>query len=124
MIPKNFSELLGKTLRGAYGMVRNSESIEFATVAGETFILNHTQDCCETVQIEDVCGDVADLIGSPILLAEEVSNVPEPDGHSYAGYSHTWTFYKLATHKGTVTIRWLGESNGYYSECVNFYQVE
>lgn len=73
----------------------------------------HKQDCCESVQIEDVIGDLDDLVGSEILLAEEATD------HIDDRDSQTWTFYKFATMKGAVTVRWLGESNGYYSESVD-----
>jgi hypothetical protein len=77
----------------------------------------HFQDCCESVYLEEVVGDLEDLIGTPILFAECVTNEDNPK--SDWDESHTWTFYKLGTIKGSVTLRWYGTSNGYYSESVN-----
>jgi hypothetical protein len=115
-----FEDLVGKTLSSIRN--NNNEELYFLTDGGEQFKLFHEQDCCERVYIEDICGDLNDLLGSPILLAEEVSNERELDTED--DLSQTWTFYKIATNKGAVTIRWLGTSNGYYSERVDFATVD
>lgn len=115
---KDVSELLGKTLVSVTQVGR--DEILFVTAEGETYKLYHEQDCCEYVEIEDVVGDLQDLVGSEILVAEEVTGTT-PKGFRESDHeSHTWTFYKFATIKGYVDIRWFGSSNGYYSESVNF----
>lgn len=95
--------------------------IIFTTKCGKKYEMSHNQDCCESVTIEDVCGDLEDLLNTPILLAEEVSTQCSKDNG--LGDSQTWTYYKLATMKGYVTIRWYGVSNGYYSESVDFLDI-
>ena len=124
--------LLGKTL-SSVTVNDNQDEIIFECVDGVKYKMYHQQDCCEGVSIEDISGDLSDLIGSPILLAEETSSTENPkdiqeqkDGGSDKWdyqYSFTWTFYKLATIKGYIDIRWYGESNGYYSESVDFVEV-
>ena len=97
--------------------------LEFISACGRRFKMFHEDDCCEHVYIDDICGDMDDLIGTPILLAEESESDGNPKDNDDEYGSHTWTFYKLATINGAVTIRWYGVSNGYYSESVSFYEV-
>lgn len=113
----NFDFLKGKTL-ASVDVSDDKSRITFKTDDGLVLLMNHEQDCCESVVVEDVAGDLADLIGSPIIVANEVSGTCETDDR-YGG-DMQWTFYNLATNKGGVTIRWLGESNGYYSTDVSF----
>ena len=117
----NFSDLMGKTLTT---IVNKDDELIFTTNEGEVFKAFHDQDCCESVTIEDIEGDLNDLIGTPILQAEEATNTEDTFGKIEFPDSFTWTFYKLATIKGYVTIRWLGESNGYYSESVSFCKAD
>lgn len=117
-----FEELKGKVIEKIEGLVVASGEVYFLVEGGEEFLMNHDQDCCETVQIEEVVGDANDIIGELVVEAEEVLSADDPETYKgeYYNESHTWTFYKLATKKGFVVIRWLGESNGYYSESVSF----
>ena len=119
-----FSELKGQTIAAIDGLEVGSEDVTFTMADGAKYRMYHSQDCCESVSVEDVNGDVADLIGSPITLAEEATSSENPEGVTpdYQD-SFTWTFYRLATAKGFVVIRWYGESNGYYGEEAYFDRV-
>ena len=123
---RSIDELIGKTLKCIGRSAKYSEDeLVFTTVDGERYLLWHDQDCCESVYLEDVVGDLADLVGSPILKASEDTNQddPGPKDPKYDDNSHTWTFYNIATAKGHVTLRWYGSSNGPYSESVDFCKI-
>lgn len=118
-----FSDIAGKVIACIEGMDDSSEEVKFVCADGSQYLMYHDQCCCESVGINDVEGDVDDLIGLPILIAEEVcsEDYPAPAGDYVESY--TWTFYRISTKKGMVVLRWLGESNGYYSESVSFAKI-
>lgn len=76
----------------------------------------HYQDCCESVVIDDISGDFNDLIGHPLLVADE--RVSSGDESKWG--TSTWTFYTFRNIGGSVDVKWHGSSNGYYSESVDF----
>jgi hypothetical protein len=114
------SKLQGKVFTDVQ-INEDKTEIVFKTTDHERFRMYHVQDCCESVYVEDICGDLSDLIKTPIIQAFETTNQDNPKDN--ADDSHTWTFYTFATIKGTVTIRWYGESNGYYSESVTIEKI-
>ena len=117
---KGMAQMLGKTFVQVSGAVGNFDLL-FETANGERFMFSHQQDCCERVDINDIVGDLQDLVGEPLLVAEEVQGETPVDFNERDHESVTWTFYKFATRKGYVDVRWLGESNGYYSERVDLF---
>lgn len=112
-------DIIGKTFVSVVN--KDDEEILFTDTDGVKYYMFHEQDCCEGVSIDDICGDLQDLVDSPIVTARENTSDKNPTGvtKEYQD-SFTWTFYDFATMKGSVTIRWYGESNGYYSESVDF----
>ena len=110
----NVDVLIGQTLK-KIDVNSYAESMTFITTDDKQYRMWHRQDCYESVAVEEIIGDLDDLIGVPILDASE-----RTDSRENTSRSQTWTFYVFSTIKGTVTIRWLGESNGYYSEEVSF----
>jgi hypothetical protein len=118
------SDLLGMTFTSVCRAENDEEddAIFFTSFDdGRIFKMYHDHECSETVRIEDICGELSDLMGSPITMAEVITQEgKDEDEHEHV----TWTFYKLATIKGYVTIRWYGSSNGFYSETADIVELE
>ena len=128
-----FSDLEGKTIvKITSDDIDDGSALHFFTDNGLHYEMYHCQDCCEHVRIEDICGNLDDLIGSPVVSAYESCSINSDEGvenidsefDRSGDESFTWTFYNISTTKGSVTIRWYGSSNGYYSESVSFYEVK
>ena len=120
-----FSTLVGKTIVEINGGV-GDDRIDFVCEDGDRFGMHHHQGCCENVYLEDIDGDWEDILKSPVVVAEERTSGENPQGWSpeYSQDSFTWTFYTIRTLKGSLTMRWYGESNGYYSEDVDFERLK
>jgi hypothetical protein len=121
-----FHQMIGKVMSSvtAHRGTQEQDVLHFVAETGEEFKFEHSQDCCESVSIEDINGDLQDLVGSPMTMAEEVEGSQEPRVQDYPDESFTWSYYKFATSKGYVTVRFYGSSNGYYSEGVSFWMKD
>lgn len=112
--------LVGRTVTAVTETV---DTLKFSLSDGTYLEMYHQQDCCESVYIEDIDGDVQDLVGQEIIVAEDRSNEDFLDALALPSYdsSWLWTFYVIRTVKSSVSIRWFGTSNGYYSVSVDIH---
>ena len=114
--------LVGETLTYIDTDDKNEE-IMLTTASGRRIKIFHSQDCCETVRIEDTEGNWHDLIGKVII---EASADVQPEGDPPPEYPDSWTRTALTfkVDGATVISRWIGESNGYYSEDVDLEDIK
>lgn len=129
----NYEEVPFNTLKGKIivDVTFNEvlQEIYFTTSENKIYVLRHEQECCEEVLLTDIAGDLTSLVGNQVLQAEEVSN----DKGKYSKKKkplknklqscYTWTFYKLGSKGGYITISWYGTSNGCYSEKACLYEL-
>lgn len=104
----------------------SNDEILITTTCGRQFRLWHEPDCCESVNIYDSIGDLYKLTGKRLTEVTETTTCDElPVGVSpkYIDESFTWTEITFKTTDETVVSRWIGTSNGYYSESVSFSEL-
>ena len=113
-------DIIGSKVLEVDGLEKDSTKVTIVTDKGVLEYL-HYQNCCESVFLEDFEGSADQLIGAIIVSVETVTNLYDKfetvfyDNFDYSNLEHEWTFYKIETNKGGLWMRWLGESNGYYS---------
>lgn len=103
------------------GLSIGSQLMAITLDDGTTITMYHPQECCEHVRIDDT-GDATaeDLVGGLLVEFYETSSPngdeeEESESDSGWGMVQQWTYYNIRTTKGDCNLRWLGESNGYYS---------
>jgi hypothetical protein len=116
-----FKDLEGRLVDRIVGLHKDSDEVLFYMHDGAIYKMYHHTDCCEHVSIAEIVGELDEGPWDQcwIVRAEESSEAAETSEEFESG---TWTFYRLDTTRGCIVIRWLGRSNGYYSESVNFEQ--
>jgi len=110
-LSRRFLDLVGKTIvRG--DMRKGADKVWFETADGMLFTMFMYEDPMteQAVWLEDVVGDMDIILNTEILKAEVVTRESQGDPASDWRYQD-WTYYKLATIKGYVDMRWCGVSS-------------
>lgn len=115
--PFDIGDLAGEIITSIEGVRTGSAEVTLNLKSGKQIAFYHHQDCCESVRLYDFETDTSDFSGALITSAEETRNDAGDEVGKWG--TGTWTFYKIETSKGGIWMRWLGESNGYYSESVD-----
>lgn len=116
---KSFEELKFKIIKEIkVSKGDDDDSIDIYFEDGSYLTMFHEQDCCESVWIEDIESNKNLPEYRDAVVIDMYVTTSENKNSDESG---TYTFYNLNTSKGSINIRWNGESNGYYSEEVSTY---
>jgi hypothetical protein len=115
----DFDALVGEVL-DAVDIDREKDQILLTTRSGRQFLIHHEQDCCETVEIVGQDGCFLKLVGKPIVEAREIA-IDTTKDDSLGTETTTTLIFRVDDQ--TVISRWVGDSNGYYSESVDISEI-
>lgn len=109
----DISSLVGKTITSLYWDQYKSE-LTMIDSDGIHHSLGGISGDGGCVYVEDVNGNLDDLLNSPILMAEE-KTAPADGSSIWSNYQDRHFFYEIATIKGAVHMRFFGEAGAYYA---------
>ncbi len=114
-----FDVLVGEVL-DSVDIDREENQILLTTRSGRRFMVYHEQDCCESVRMVGQNGSFDELIGKPIVEARDFAVDTSEEA---IDSSQTTTTLVFRVDDQTVISRWIGDSNGYYSESVDIAEL-
>lgn len=113
----DLDNIIGSTILAVDGCTVGSDKVTIHTSKGILrlyFDNDYYGSCFVDVRVEDITGDLHDLIDGVVSVAEERSDQVGDRGD----YRTKWTFYTIRTTRGDLDLRWLGKDNGYYGVSV------
>ena len=107
-IDSDFDKLVGETIVSCE-TDDNRSVVVLNAESGKSFCM-FNGEVGTTLELVDAEDDLNSLIGKKILFCEQTTSSDEDD--------RTWSFVKIRGFDVDVTLRFVGDSNGYYSEAV------
>lgn len=104
-------KLIGATVVAVEGGVKGDDYLEVFFDNGWAYRQIHYLNCCERVEVEDINPSLETIVGGVL------HSIVREDETKLEG-NNEWTFYKIHTSKGSVDIRWVGDTDSHYSTSI------
>lgn len=116
----NIIEMVGETIVKVVNI--NDDHLYLYLENGDYYMFFHKDDddCHGDVRIKSIQGSLRNILNSPLTVAKTSYSCGYTDDNDVDNFlpdwkqeTYTWTFYKFATDKGSITVRWFGTSSDY-----------